>query len=158
MPEQSPGYLIGKQVEFLVAQHLPSTGLTPPLLKGFLKNMGDDKSDYWVLAWEALVKNLGVPGLTSGSYRPHDRDVFTFQMRYHGRAFKADISGLVLISPGAKYALANIAEKLVEEICEWMAKGLEEMVNLLPNDWEGDKRPEKPSPLNTWENLFKDDR
>jgi hypothetical protein len=158
MPEQSPDYHIGKSASYLDALLQRSTEPTTPSLKGFLKNMGDDKSDYWVLAWEALVKNLGVPGLTSGSYRPHDRDVLTLQMRYHGRAFKADISGLVLISPGAKYALANIAEKLVEEICEWMAKGLEEMVNLLPNDWEGDKRPEKPSPLNTWENLFKDDR
>ena len=119
--------------------------------------MNDDKSNYWVLAWEKIVKNLGVPGLGSGSYRPHDRDVLTLQMRYHGRVFEADISGLVLISTGAKYALANIAEKLVEEICEWLASGLTEMVNLLPKDWDGDKRPE-PVPTNTWENLFKDDR
>jgi hypothetical protein len=155
MPEQSPGYLIEKQVEYLVAQRQPSTGPTPPSLKEFLKNMSDDKSNYWNLAWETIVKNLGIPGLSSSTFRPPDRDVLTFQMRYHGRVFTADISGVVLISPGAKYAVANIAEKMVAEICEWLAKGLEEMVNLLPKDWDGDKPPGKPT--NTWENLFKDE-
>jgi hypothetical protein len=157
MPERSQDYHIGKSASYLDALLPPYIEPTLQSLEGFLKNMPDDKSDYWVLAWETIVKNLGVPGLTSGSYRPSDRDVLTLQMRYHGKVFTADISGVVLISQGSKYAVHEMAEKMVAEICEWLAKGLEEMVNLLPNDWEGDKRPEKPSPLNTWENLFKDE-
>ena len=127
--------------------------------------MSDDKSNYWGLAWDRIVKGLGVPGLTPSTYRLSDRDSMILYIRYHGNTFSAEISGLALISPDAKYAVHNIAEKMVEEICEWLASGLSEMVNLLPKDWDGDKRPGKLSPLdkklsptNTWENLFKDDR
>ena len=101
------------------------------------------------------MKSLGVKGLTGSSGRPLDRDVFQFDMRYHGKTFVAELSGMVLASDRAKFAVAEMTEKLVAEICEWLASSLEQMVSMLPRDWDGDRRPEKPT--NTWENLFKDE-
>jgi hypothetical protein len=125
-------------------------------LEGFLKNMPDDKANHWNLVWETTVNNLGVKGLRGSTYRSPNRDVVEFGMSYHGKVFSAELSGTVLISDGAGYAVQVVAEKLIAEACEWLASSLEQMVNLLPKDWDGD-RPPPGKPTNTWENLFKDE-
>jgi hypothetical protein len=118
--------------------------------------MPDDKANHWSLVWETTLKNLDVRGLTGSSRRAHDRDSIVFNMRYHGKVFVAELSGVALVSDGAGMAVANLAEKLIAEACEWLASSLEQMVNLLPKDWDGD-RPPPGKPTNTWENLFKDE-
>jgi hypothetical protein len=128
---------------------------TPQLSKGFLKNMNDDKTDHWKLVWDTRIRSLGVKGLTGWALHDQHRASVKFFIDYHGKVFIAELPVTALAQDGAKFVVANMAERLVAEVCEWLASGLEQMVNLLPKDWDGDRRPGEPA--NTWENLFEDE-
>ena len=121
-----------------------------------MKNMEHAKYAYWHQVWHEAVKNLKVEGLAPSSIMlVKSSEAIQLGMSYHGKEFTGELPSDVLdsYSPATVHSLMI---ELVEQICEWMAKELSDMVNLLPKDWDGDKRPEKPSPLSTWENLFKE--